>query len=371
MTPVLRSRLLARLEAQISASRHPIETACLRAERAGFLARQGHLQEAHKEIAELQTRFAIHPNAAVSAWLHLADGLHDYFSDFGAAALDKIQRAHALAAAAGLKPLQALSAAWLAQLQFGAREDDRAAASAAEALKLAAPDDHSTRSRVGILLARAYHVAGRPDLAQPWYQSARQHAVADGDDAALSALLQNQSWLRGHQVRLAELFGELPNDDSRQALMIAESTGHFDAGVGAASLGSLVPMLRAQLLVVQCRFGEALALLRDHLDAAEKDGLGRLRASFLADIAWCECRLGAPDDARRDADEAVRRLDAVSDVDDRALAQGRIAQVCAALGDDARAAQYREAAQRDYETHRAEQQRIVELMDAAVASARG
>ena len=46
------------------------------------------------------------------------------------------------------------------------------------------------------------------------------------------------------------------------ALMGAESIGHYDAGVGTASLGSLVPMLRAQVLTAQGRWAEALACSR-------------------------------------------------------------------------------------------------------------
>ena len=56
-----RSRLLARLDAAIAAAANPIEAQCLRAERAGLLARQGQLEAAQAVIDELKTQLAWQP----------------------------------------------------------------------------------------------------------------------------------------------------------------------------------------------------------------------------------------------------------------------------------------------------------------------
>jgi len=363
---LLRSRLLARLDAAIVATHHPIEAACLRAERACFLARQGRVAEARKTIDALRTQFALHPHAAVSAWLHLADGLHDHFSDLSPTARDKVQRAHGLSSAAGLRPLQALCAAWLAQMEFGRGNDEAIARAVGEALKLAAPDDHGVHSRIGLVLAHCYHGAGRADRAQPWYATARAHAVEDGDAAALSALMHNQAWMRCADARVAELFGDGGQDQARQALLSAESIAHFDAGIGTASLGSLVPMLRAQLLALAGRCAEAMALFDHHFDDAMRDGLVRLRASFLADMAWCCCRLGHPERARRLAEDALPVI-ATQENDDRALTLAQLARVQAELGDAAPAHELRGRAQHARDAYRAESDRLVALLDAVLA----
>ncbi len=50
------SRLLARLDADIRKSTDPVETACLRAERAGQLARLGQIDQARQEVADAPRR---------------------------------------------------------------------------------------------------------------------------------------------------------------------------------------------------------------------------------------------------------------------------------------------------------------------------
>ena len=47
--------------------------------------------------------------------------------------------------------------------------------------------------------------------------------------------------------------------------------GHYDAGIGTASLGSLVPMLRAQVLTAQGRWAEALEIYRKSIIQALAD----------------------------------------------------------------------------------------------------
>src|SRR5205085_11523468 len=110
--------LLARLDAALARARQPVEVACLRAERAGFLARLGRFDEARAVLGSLHAQFDPRPHAAVSAWLCLVEGWMLHFGNFGAGARDKMKRAQALSAAAGLQPLQALSSAWLAHMDY-------------------------------------------------------------------------------------------------------------------------------------------------------------------------------------------------------------------------------------------------------------
>ena len=357
------SRLLARLDAAIAKARNPVEVACHKAERAGFLARQGHLGRARKIIGELQAQFEWRPHAAVSAWVSLAEGLLDHYSALGGKARDRMLRAHVLSGSKELAPLHALAAAWLAHMEYVASDMTRMAVHAREALDTAAADNHSARSRACLVVAEAYHFAGHLDKALPWYAKSRQHALADGDEAHLSALMHNQAWLRGSQARLAALFEQAgAQEQLRQALMGAESTGHFDLGVGTASLSSLVWMLRAQMLAAVGRCPEALLLLEKHLERAMDEGLERLKAGFLADMAWCRLQAGDRKGASRDAQAALVALSIPGDVDDRAMAQARLAQVLAALEQPERAKQLADDARRDLNAHRAEQQRLAALL---------
>lgn len=371
--PAPRSRLMQRLDAAIAAAGNPVQAQCLRAERAALLARQGQLETARAAIDELNTQLAWQPGTALRAWLALAEGLHAYYSALGRDALTLIELAHELArGTAGQARLQALAAAWLANMAFAEDDMPRMAALVREALDTAGPDHHGARARAALVAGYALHFAGEGTRAQPWYEASRRHAIADGDETHLSALMHNQAWMRASQARLELHFGAAGNDAAQgeavaHALMGAESIGHYDAGVGTASLGSLVPMLRAQVLTVQGKWREALDLFETHFDTALAEGLSRLAPGLLADRAWCEWHVGNARKAQALVGAAEQALAQPCDADDHAMAAARLAQVCNALGDAAAATRHRETAQTQYQAHCEQQRRIAALLDQSLA----
>jgi hypothetical protein len=367
-----RSRLLGALEAAIKAAANPIEAQCLRAERAALLARQGQLERAQGVIDELQSQLAWQPNnTMLRAWLALAEGLHSYYSVIGLAGRESVELAYALAkdgTGASGQRLRATTAAWLANMAFAYDDFARMAALVREALDTAAPAHRGAHARATLVAGFAYHYAGREDAAQLWYEASRRHAIAEGDESHLSALMHNQAWMRASQVRLAILF-DAPGDDRAlaHALISAESIGHYDAGIGTASLGSLVPMLRAQVLTAQGRWCDAGALFETHFEAAMTEGLKRIAPCLLADRAWCDWHDGQPERARARVGAAEQALADPIDIDDRAMALARLAQVHEALGATGVAAQHREESKRLIAAHREQQQRINGLLDQALA----
>jgi hypothetical protein len=264
--------------------------------------------------------------------------------------------------------LRATAAAWLANMAFANGGSTRVAELVREALDGAAPEHHGARARAALVAGYAYHFGGQPDVAQRWYEASRRHAIAEGDEAHLSALMHNQAWMRASLARMALLFeGEKRDPGSvTQALMGAESIGHYDAGIGTASLGSLVPILRAQVLTAQRRWDDALALFDTNFDAAMAEGLKRIAPCLLADRAWCELNRGQPERARALAGAAEQALADPCDTDDRAMALARLSQVREALGEAGLAAQHQAEAQRLHAAHREQQQRIVAVLDEAL-----
>jgi ATP/maltotriose-dependent transcriptional regulator MalT len=367
-----RSRLLASLEEAIRQAANPIEAQCLRAERAALLARQGQLERAQGVIDELKTQIAWQPhNALVRGWVALAEGLHDYYAVIGEGGGEHIEMAYRLAHDCGTPAgsrLRATTAAWLANLALSDDDLRRVPPLVREALDTAAPEHHAARARATLVAAFAYHFGGRSERAQPWYEASRRHAIAEGDEAHLSALMHNQAGVRSSQVRIAALFE--PGRDERdlaQALMGTESIGHYDAGIGTASLGSLVPMLRAQVLTAQGRWADAQALFEANFDDAMNEGLKRMAASFLADRAWCEHHLGHGAKARALAGAAQQALAARMHLDDRMVALARLSHVHEALGDTVTAAAQRGQAQALYLQHREQQRQLIERLDAGLA----
>ena len=356
------SRLLLRLEDGIKSARSTFEADCLRAERAGYLARLGQFDEVQLELAALHDRYDPQPNVEISAWLNLVEGLVIYFSAVGSPTTDKVKRALALSSAAGLRRLQATSAAWLAQFDYVRVDVDSMAENVRTSLRAAVPNDHRALSRASLVVAQALHLAGRPDLALAWYRTARDHAVAEGDDATTSALMHNMGWLRMMALRQSVLSGNASVLGGDHALMSAESTSQFDALIGDDSWGALKPILRAQILSLQGEFAGALVLYEQHLGETEYEGTTRLQANLLADKAWCLAESGQLVVARECATSAIASIGPGTHTDDRAAAHSRLAQVFAVLADSEGEERQLLSASEAWRSHESMQARIVELL---------
>ena len=357
------SRMLTRFDQEIVASKTQVEADCKRAERAAYQARLGFCKQANEELETLRDFYKSRPRVEVSAWLNLVDGLIGHFKDMNSGAREKILRSHALSSAAGLARAQALSAAWLAHMDYLRLSSSSMAHHAEEALRLSTNQDHAVRSRVGLVIAQAYHLSGRLDLALPWYASARNHAVAEGDDATLSALMHNMAWLRAQRIRVSDcgLAGE-PTKIEEHALLSAESTASFDLLIGSESMPSLVSVLRAQVLTVRKHYSDALALFEAEMASALGSGMGRLQADLLADQAWCRIQLGQRSGALDDAESATACIDPEGQFDDRALAHARLAQVFAALGQGDLAASNSKLAVEAWASHVNIQKKMLEAL---------
>lgn len=364
----MKSRLLSRLDTDIKAAPTAFAADCLRCERAAYLARQGEEGEVTRELDALRKRYSARPNSEVSAWLHLAEGLLCHYRDLSSTARDKLTRAHALSAGAGLKRLQALSAAWLAHLDYLRLDSVSMARRIAEALLLAPADHHAALARAKLVVAQAYHEGGRFDLARPWYDRARHHATAEGDDATLSAMMWNMASLRVAGWRQIEACEPAALGANAQAMLSADSTAHFDDMFGVKSLRALQPILRAQVCTLLGRTDEALALYLTHLPEALAQGMRSVEGVLLADRAWCQLRAGGLDAARADAASAASALSLPGDFCDRAPGHSRLAQVYEGLGEVDAAGAQRGLATTAWAGHRLDQARLVDALGSAVAA---
>lgn len=343
----LRSRLAQRLDGEIAAvAALPARSAVLQAQRAILWLRHGHETEAREVLNQLHARSLAQPRVELAAWLHLAEGLWVYFNAFGGDGRDRLRRARVMAGAAGLVPLQALADAWLAQMAFVGRDIDGLVGHAGQSLSALQVGDHAAAYRVATALASAWSLAGGEAAAQPWYAWARQHAIAEGDDAGLAALLYNQTLMRALRIRHAALAGE--PGEAPAALLSIDSIGRYDDAVGGSARGDLTPLLRAQLLTVQGDHAEAAVLLEAHLPAALAGGLARLGISLLADLAWCWTHTGQSLRARALADQAAAEVlaedPAHCDIDECVALHARLAQVYERLGEAGLATREAEAA---------------------------
>lgn len=360
---VRRPGMLARLDAEIESARSRLDADLRRAERAAYLSRLGRHTDARGELDALRARYASGPDVAISSWIHLAEGLLCHFSDMSPSAREKILRAHALSSAANSSRVCALSAAWLAHMDYLQANFHSMARYASEAVVLSNDQDHATRSRVSLVIADAFHLAGRLDLALPWYGKSRNHASAEGDEATLSALMHNMAWLRAQRVRAADCgLAEAPTASEQHALLGAESTANFDVLIGSTSWTALVPILRAQILTSQKQYAEALVLFELEKASPLNGGMSRLTADLMADKAWCRAQLGQHEAALQDAFAGEASINPDGQFDDRALAHGRLAQTFSLLGQSTDAQRNRVVAEQAWAAHVSLQGEILALL---------
>lgn len=345
------SRLLQRFNAEIGSARSLLEADCLRAQRAAYRARIGEFERADADLATLHARYDGKPRAAISAWIHLAEGLRSHYTDLGHAARDKIQRAHALSTAAGLTSIQALCAAWLAHLAYLRMDAAAIARHVAQALALATPEDHAAQSRAHLVVAQALDEAGRVDLAKPWYERAHLHATTEGDDATVSAMMWNRAALRLATLRQVSCSGGDATALREQVRLHIDSTDRFDSWRKVQSLQSLQRILRAQYLAETGAHAQALALFDAHLDEALSQGLGGIASVLMADRAWCRLQLGDRDAALDAARHAEAHLHQALTHGDRAPAHSRLAQVFVALTREQEAQRHQALASAAWQGH--------------------
>jgi len=341
---------LLRLEAEIKSESDPRRKACLRAERAGFLGRQGYFAEAREAIALLQKDLSIRHDAKVAIWIKIAESWIAHYDNQSTTAVDCMKRAHALSAAGRVTDLQSLCAAWLAHFAAGANDFQQMALWIKIALEKAPPDFHAAQTRIALVLALAYHFARRLDLAVPWYAKAREHAFAEGDDGAISSMSFNRAALHTNHALQAAIFENAAPIDTKAAQTAASSTYNFDQLVKTSSLKEWIFMVQAILASVDGNFDRAKLLYDDHLAAACAEGLEHQKSSFLADRAWCNLQLGKIEAAIEDAEMAEQELSHSLYSEDKAVACGRLGQVFDFIKDD-RAEKYKNLAGQYWQDH--------------------
>ena len=359
------NRLLLALDDAVAQRRAPRALLFLRAERAVVLARLGETDRARSEIACLRTDDLARGYPSLEPWLCLAEGLADFYADLAGRARDRVRRALALARSTRSTRALPLAAAWMAHLDFHARDDASAVAHLVLALDTAQSDHHSARSRLCLVLAGMLHYVGAEERAQPWYSQARVHAQAEGDGAALSSIMYNMALLRVVEVRLTAAFGARTDAAAlRRAMLGTESSIFLDRSVSTRALSHHPPMQRAQLLMLSGAFAEALALYEAHMAQAVAEGLTSCEAIFLADQAWCLAELGRGDEALSRSRLATAALPAATEPEDAAIAHAVLAQVQARLGLSELAHRHAQAAERHHTVYRQRTDALLALIDA-------
>jgi tetratricopeptide (TPR) repeat protein len=350
------SRLLATLNAQARSTRDPVHWARAVCRAASHFARHGQTKEALTSIGVVRAQFGPELQLEIASWLMLAEGVLHFFQWKTTEAYDRMRRAYGLAVALKTESALPSCAAWMAHIEFNAGAYDKMVDHLKEAITSAPDTDHQALARASLVMADALQLTGNYPLAKPWYERARQHATAEGDEATVSALLYNVAAFRAANVRLADTFGFDKGPDAHRATMEASSSTNYDFAIGTSGLSFLTPILRGLVLTIDRKYLEASAIL----ESIDKEVLPkRTLAPVYADIAWCHTCLGNMDLAWEYAARAIQNLPELIDADDIAYSNSRVAQVAEATGRMSEAQLHRQRALENLDAHRAFQENLL------------
>jgi len=330
--------LLTRLEALARSAGSADERSCYEAQWAGAMARLGHVDIARAEISRLrEANVAFSPRP--TAWILIAEGLADHFETLSTAALDKFKRAHAIAVAVGDSDLRSFSSAWLSASEFLVGNYVGAVSHAFEAIANAGPTGTIALSRAHLVLANILYTVGYYPEAGLEYAKARRFAVDARDISMQSAALYNVAAFRIARLSLEDSLGQPPElEDVRAAQLELNSITNLDAGLGVSSLSAMVPLLRAQLTLVQQQWGDADRYYTLAIPEAATYGQLRWEPRFLAEHSHAKAMLGMDSLAEELIARALQGLNERIDADDLAACHARLSLSYAKLGSSAEAA---------------------------------
>lgn len=339
----MNSNFLKALEANIAGSVGE-ERVSKRAERAGYLARSGYLEEARQEIDIIRREFPM-AGGRTSALLNLAEGLCHYYKDVNPVAADRFARARAIAHVDGQADLEGQALSWLGLIHYGAYRFDDMCRCIDECIETLGCMDAIALARTSLNIAMSMHLANRFDMAMPWYRRTHLFAVELHDEAMISAMLHNMAALWLSNCRNSQLGGPHTSDQSRQALTGALSSFNFDGLVGLSALGVLTPLLDAQISSLSEDYERAVSLYDKCCEDFDVDSLHNWSSWMLADREWCRVALGCSENPNEVFELIHGSVGSVHQVDERAATLSRLAAGWRLLGSEARSRECEEQAQ--------------------------
>ncbi len=362
------TRLLERIDRELAAAGDVATRVRLQQDRAVALARLGRGQPARCALSAARRE----PYEALPEWLarrfDYVEAIRTYFARrFGEAAA---QMREALARARETGHAAFVGECESALAIFLQREGDvRGAARCARAVLGNGEATAESRYRAALALASLLQEANQYEEAESLYGQARAAVEQMGDDIALASLLQRIASLQAAHVRQAAARGALDETALRRAIGGLQASIEFAARLGDAPGRVLDRLMLAEMLVLQERFEEALALYDAHIDQAERDGPLVEVTVALADRALCLLQTGQADAALAAARAAQARLDEATPAEIRAIVHGNLASVLESLGHAQQAREHAALARIAWATAAHEQRETRRLLAEAATEA--
>ena len=291
------SSFLVRMDERLLVEADPVNRGELVARQAGYLARIGRFAESRAKIGELRQVFGDGRSGRVTAFIMLAEGLILHYEQLGSGATDRIARAQLLGEAMKDREIVALASAWRAHLHFEISKFELAVRAIRLTFQNAEPHDHAARVRCAVVLFNAFAICGMRKQSQYWFMDGRDHALRDGDQASIDALLHSRAafgvaWLRAQNCKGIE-------DAVAMSVVRAEvaSARNLQALTRVESHSTYIDLCDARLQIMEGHFQSAKDLLMRIRNAGPYPGGHFSQGLVELEIAYCEAKINRLDTA--------------------------------------------------------------------------
>jgi len=315
------SQLLIRLESELVSTVDPAGRAQLTAQIAANLARLGCFDEANARIASLREVYSDGRSGPVTAWIMLAEGLIHLYRDLSVAALDRLARANLLGLAMGYKELVTVASAWKAHAEFELSKFPEMFKSLQTAINHSSTESHDAHTRIAMVLSNCYMLSGDRKNAQAWFMRGREHAVKNGDQASVEALLYNRSAFGLAALRLRNCDRPASAEELQMTRSELKSSWNLQGLTQITALKNHIHLAEARLLMLEGRYASAivqLEVVRNMTPFANHNF-----SQDLIDLEICFCRfsIGERDEAFAVYGSLDQSTFSTLDLDEQAVAE--------------------------------------------------
>ena len=355
-------RILNANQRLVDAARDPLERVRRRQDRAVLLARMGQVDTAREVLELARAETPAHATASLLLRFEYVDAIQLYFAkrfaEARTALLGVTERARRAA-----DDMALVGECESALALFMQREGDvRTAARFARAVLANSGATLESRYRAYLALGSLHQDA------YDYEEAARLYGEAEGlvhqldDDIAMSSWLQRSALTQAAHARQAAAMDELDGRTLANAISALRKSIAFAGGLADGPDTTLDHLLLAEMLVLQNRHADAIALYDAYLPSAEGEGFLHEVTAAMADRASCFIKLGRNEEGHEQLERALKRVDETTPADIRAIVHSNLAAVLKAEGRKEEAGQHHRLGEMAWQTYAHEQREARRLL---------
>ena len=324
-------RSITLLDEQINNCFDLAERNTLFAKKAAALTRHSFFEDAKNILSRLRTINSKY-DPRLSAWIMFVEGQIEHFETLNITrARDKFVRAHLISQVAKDRELASATSAWLAHCDFVDGRLPDAAGYLAKAFNWSRELKGDARGRACMVLADGFNMAGDTITAKHWYSAARACAVEAGDIAMQNVMLFNSAAFHVSHLTLSDCVSTVTSEELKRTKLEVASASNLNAALGITSLSSMIPIMLAEVLVIEKEWSRAERDFSLHLPQLAAEGQSKQAHKITAQRAWCRANIGDRAGAHRDVQAASASSSENSDCDDLSVLHYRLAAASAIL----------------------------------------